>query len=52
MPDNKEELIDLPSEGNSVDVEVDASAAQQSGEGDEHDNAHPSGKSVPSFARS
>ena len=35
MPDNKEELIDLPSEGSSVDVEVDASAIQQSEEGDE-----------------
>jgi hypothetical protein len=38
MPDNKEELIDLPSEGDSVDIEVDASSGQQSGEGDEHED--------------
>ena len=37
MPDNKEELIDLPSEGNYVNVEVEASEAAQSAEGSEHE---------------
>jgi len=37
MPDTNEQLIDLPSEGSSVDVEVDASVAQQAGEEGEHE---------------
>lgn len=37
MPDNNEQLIDLPSEGSSVDVEVAASVAQQAGEEGEHE---------------
>ena len=37
MPDAKEELIDLPSEGESVDVEVTPSVAQEAGEEGEHE---------------
>ena len=37
MPDNNEQLIDLPSEGKSVDVEVTASTVQESGEEGEHE---------------
>ena len=37
MPDAKEELIDLPSEGRSVDVEVTASPTQEAGEEGEHE---------------
>ena len=35
MPDANEELIDLPSEGKSVDVEVAASVAQEAGGSEE-----------------
>ena len=37
MPDTNEQLIDLPSEGSSVDVEVAPSVAQQAGEEGEHE---------------
>jgi len=37
MPDNNEQLIDLPSEGRSVDVEVAPSVAQQAAEPEEHE---------------
>ena len=37
MPDAKEELIDLPSEGRSIDVEVTASPTQEAGEEGEHE---------------
>jgi len=37
MPNAKEELIDLPSEGRSVDVEVTASPTQEAGEEGEHE---------------
>lgn len=37
MPNAKEELIDLPSEGRSVDVEVTPSPTQEAGEEGEHE---------------
>ena len=44
MPDANEELIDLPSEGKSVDVEVAASVAQEAGGSEEGEHEEYSQK--------
>ena len=44
MPETKEELIDLPSEGKSIDVEVTASPVQEAGGGEEAEHEEYSQK--------
>ena len=54
MPDTNQELIDLPTEGNSVDVEVDPSASQETapvGEGEHEEYSQKVQKRIDKMTR-